>query len=103
MSPFLGLYGAVIARAASISVLFLFALYQLRKELPPKIDREGLIKGLVAGVSLIPTTLYIEYGIALPNDFIKLGLELVVALTCYVSALLINSKGGFIHNEYFQV
>ena len=88
-SPFLGLYGAVIARAASITVLFLLTSYQLRNELQLRIDREGLIKGLVAGLSVVPPTLFIEYGIALPNDFMKLGLEVVVAVTCYVSALLV--------------
>lgn len=88
LSPTLGLYGAVIARAASIIVLFLYTLFELRKELPIKIDREGLLKGLVAGVSLVPPTLFVEYYSPFSNIFVKLGVEVAVAVASYLLALL---------------
>jgi len=88
LSPSLGLYGAVIARAASMIVLFLYMLLELRKELPFKIDREGLLKGLLAGLSLVPPTLFIEHNVAFSNIFLKLGVEVIVAMVCYLLALL---------------
>jgi len=88
LSPLLGLYGAVIARAGSIIVLFLYTFFELRKELPFKIDREGFLKGLVAGLALVPPTLFVEYNRPFSNIFVKLGVEVAVAMVCYLLALL---------------
>mgnify|MGYP002396571036 CR=1 FL=1 len=88
LSPVLGLYGAVIARATSVIVLFLYTLFELRKELSFRIDREGLLKGLAAGLFLVPPTLFIEYRLPLSNDFVKLGVEVAVAIVSYLLALL---------------
>lgn|GEM_PF-2554995 len=88
LSPSLGLYGAIIARAASILVVFFYMLFELRKELPFTIDREGLLKGLVAGLSLVPPTLFVEYNLSFSSIFVKLGVEVTVAVVCYLLALL---------------
>jgi len=89
LSPTLGLYGAVIARATSVIVLFLYTLFELRKELSFRIDREGLLKGLAAGLFLVPPTLFIEYRLPLSNDFVKLGVEVAVAVASYFLALFL--------------
>ncbi|MCJ7632324.1 oligosaccharide flippase family protein [Candidatus Bathyarchaeota archaeon] len=88
-SPVLGLYGAVIARAASIVVLFLLTLFVLRKELPFIIDREGLLKGLACGLFVVPPALFIEYGLSFSSIFVKLGVEVIAAIACYFFALLL--------------
>jgi O-antigen/teichoic acid export membrane protein len=88
-SPVLGLYGAVIARATSIVVLFLLTLFVLRKELPIIIDREGLVKGLAAGLLVVPPTLFIEYGLSFSSIFVKLGVEVIAAIACYFFAMLL--------------
>jgi O-antigen/teichoic acid export membrane protein len=88
LSPVLGLYGAVAARAGSVIVMFLYTFFELRKELSFKIDQDGLFKGLVAGISLVPPTLFIEHYVFFSNIFIKLGVEVAMAVVCYFLALL---------------
>lgn len=88
-SSVLGLYGAVIARATAIVVLFLLTLFVLRKELPFIMDREGLLKGLASGLFVVPPVLFIEYCLSFSNIFVKLGVEVIVAMVCYFFALLL--------------
>lgn len=89
LSPVLGLYGAVVARVSSVIVLFFYTFFELRKELSFRIDREGLWKGLAAGLFLVPPTLFIEYRLPLSNDFVKLGVEVTVAVASYFLALFL--------------
>lgn len=89
LSPILGLYGAVIARASSITMLFLFTLFTLRKKLSFIIDREDLLKSLAAGLFVVPPTLFIEYGLVFSNISLKLVVEVVIAIVFYFFALLL--------------
>ncbi len=89
LSPVLDLYGAVIARATSIVVLFLLTLIVLRKELSFVIDREGLLKGVASGLFIVPPIVFIEYSLSFSSIFVKLGVEVIVAIACYLFALLL--------------
>ena len=89
LSPLLGLYGAVVARAASMMIVFVCTLFELKKELSFRVDRDGLAKPLIASLFLVPLLLSVEYFANFPNAFVKLGIEVAIATAAYFTALFL--------------
>ena len=94
LSPYLGLYGAVVARAASTTVAFIYTLWLVRKNIPFQLDHMGLVKVLASSLFLVPPVLLIEYIVFLPNPFLKLGVEVLVAVASYVAGLFLFKTLG---------
>ena len=88
LSPQIGLYGAVVARSASVLVTFLYTLLVCRKEVELRVERDGLWKGLVASASIIPPVVLLDRYVSFPHVFINLAAEVVVAVSVYVLMLL---------------
>jgi len=89
LSPLLGLYGAVVARAASMMIVFVCTLFELKKELSFRVDRDGLAKPLIASLFLVPLLLSVEYFANFPNAFVKLGIEVAIATAAYFTVLFL--------------
>jgi len=89
LSPYLGLYGAVVARAASTTVALIYTLWLVRKDIPFQLDHMGLVKVLASSLFLVPPVLLIEYMAFLPNPFLKLGVEVLIAVASYFAGLFL--------------
>ena len=88
LSPRVGLYGAVVARSASVFAIFVYTLLLLRKEATVRIDRDGLWKALAASMSIVPPVVLLDGLVKFPNIFVNLAAEMAVAVAVYALALL---------------
>ena len=88
LSPRVGLYGAVVARSASVFVTFVYTLLLLRKEVVVRVEWDGLWKALVASASIILPVVLLDRFVRFPHIFINLAAEMAVAVAVYALMLL---------------
>jgi hypothetical protein len=70
-------------------IVFVFTLFELKKELSFRVDRDGLAKALMASLCLVPLLLSVEHLTYFPNALVKLGVEVAIATAAYFTALFL--------------
>ncbi len=90
LSPRIGLYGAVVARSVSMFVTFAYTFVLLRKEIPVRVDSDGLWKASVASVSIILPVVLLDRFVRFPHIFMNLAAEIAVAVAVYALMLLLS-------------